>query len=234
MLPVVILAGGFATRLSPITKTIPKSLLEVAGEPFIAHQLRELARQGISDVVLCVGYLGEQIEEFVRDGSEYGLSVQYSYETNNLLGTGGAIKNALHLLNDEFFVLYGDSWLEIDYCSVYEFFYKSSCSALMTVFRNEGQWDTSNVEMDGENIKFYSKTRRNSRMTHIDYGLGIFKQEVFGQHLQGVNFDLGEIYETLSESGSLASFEVKKRFYEIGSHEGLNEMNQLIKQKKKL
>jgi len=232
MLPIVILAGGFATRLSPITKTIPKSLLEVAGEPFIAHQLRELARQGICDVVLCLGHLGEQIEKFVQDGSDYGLSVQYSYETTNLLGTGGAIKNALHLLNDEFFVLYGDSWLEIDYYSVYESFHNSSCSALMTVFRNEGRWDQSNVEMSGEKIKLYSKTRRNPRMTHIDYGLGILNQQVFEQHLKGANFDLAEIYETLSESGSLASFEAKKRFYEIGSYEGLKEMNQLIKLKK--
>jgi len=232
MLPIVILAGGLATRLSPITKTIPKSMLKVAGEPFIAHQLRELALQGICDVVLCVGHLGKQIEEFVQDGSEFGLFVKYSYETKNLLGTGGAIKNALHLLNDDFFVLYGDSWLEIDYCSVYESFYKSSCSALMTVFRNDGQWDASNVEMEGKRIKLYSKTRRNPRMTHIDYGLGILKHEVFGQHLQGDNFDLSEIYETLSESGRLASFEAKKRFYEIGSHEGLKEMNQLIKQKR--
>ncbi len=232
MLPIVILAGGFATRLSPITKTIPKSLIEVAGEPFIAHQLRELARQGIGDVVLCVGHLGKQIEEFVKDGSEYGLCVQYSYETKNLLGTGGAVKNALNLLNDEFFVLYGDSWLEIDYSSVYKSFFSSSCSALMTVFRNEGLWDVSNVEMDGKRIKLYSKTRLNPRMTHIDYGLGILKQEVFGQYLQGAKFDLAEIYENLSESGRLASFEAKKRFYEIGSHGGLKEMKQLIKQKK--
>ena len=231
MLPIVILAGGVATRLSPITKTIPKSLLDVAGEPFISYQLRELARQGICDVVLCIGHLGEQIEAFVKDGAEYGLCVQYSYETKNLLGTGGAISNALHLLKDEFFVLYGDSWLEIDYCSVYESFRNSNCSALMTVFRNDGQWDASNVEMDGEKIKLYSKTRRNLRMTHIDYGLGILKQEVFRQHVQGANFDLSEIYENLSETGRLASFEAKKRFYEIGSREGLYEMNQLLKQK---
>tara|TARA_B100000945_G_C20411140_1_gene612630 strand:+ start:1089 stop:1796 length:708 start_codon:yes stop_codon:yes gene_type:complete len=232
MLPIVILAGGLATRLNPITKTIPKSLVKVAGEPFIAHQLRELARQGIGNVVICVGHLGNQIEEFVKDGSEYGLCVKYSYETKNLLGTGGAVKNALHLLNDDFFILYGDSWLEIDYSSVYKSFYSSSCSALMTVFRNEGRWDLSNVEMDGKRIKFYSKTKHNHRMTHIDYGLGILKQEVFGQYLQEAKFDLAEVYETLSESGRLASFEAKKRFYEIGSYEGLKEMNRMIKQKK--
>ena len=109
MIPISILAGGLGTRLRPITETIPKSLLEVAGEPFIAHQLRELARQGIQNVVICVGFLGEQIEEYVKDGSGFDVRVQYSYETQNLLGTGGAIKKALPLLGDEFFVLYGES-----------------------------------------------------------------------------------------------------------------------------
>ena len=228
MLPVAILAGGLATRLHPITETIPKSMLEVAGEPFIAHQLRELARQGIENVVLCVGYLGEQIENFVKDGSEYGVRLQYSYESKKLLGTGGAIRNALHLLNDEFFVLYGDAWLDIDYLSVYESFHDSGYSALMMIFRNEGRWDTSNVEMDGKRIKLYSKTRRNPRMTHIDSGLGIFKQEVFEKYPEGANFDLTEIYEPLSESGRLASFEAKHRFYQIGSHDGLVELNEIL------
>ena len=232
MLPIVILAGGLATRLRPITETIPKSLLEVAGEPFIVHQLRELAWQGIEDVVLCLGYLGEQIEEYIQDGAEHGLRVRYSYETNKLLGTGGAIRNALHLLSDEFFVLYGDSWLKIDYHSVYETFHDSGCPALMTVFRNEGLWDTSNVEMDGKRIKLYSKTRRNPRMTHIDYGLGILKPEVFEQYLEGANFDLSEIYESLSEFGSLASFEATNRFYEIGSYDGFKELNEILRGEK--
>ena len=183
MLPVVILAGGLATRLRPITETIPKSLVEVSGEPFIAYQLRELARQGIEDVVLCVGFLGEQIERFVKDGSQYGVQVQYSYETQKLLGTGGAIRNAILLLKDEFFVLYGDSWLNIEYRAVYESFQNSGGPALMTVFRNEGRWDTSNVEMDGNRIKLYSKNQRNPRMTHIDYGLGILKKNLFVRYL---------------------------------------------------
>jgi N-acetyl-alpha-D-muramate 1-phosphate uridylyltransferase len=229
MLPVVILAGGLATRLRPITETIPKSLVEVAGEPFIALQLRELSRQGIEDVVLCVGFLGEQIERFVKDGSQYGVQVQYSYETQKLLGTGGAIQNALLLLKDEFFVLYGDSWLNIEYRAVYESFQNSGVPALMTVFRNEGRWDTSNVEMDGNRIKLYSKIQRNPRMTHIDYGLGILKQEVFKDYADNSKFDLAEIYEIISQKGELGSFEATHRFYEIGSHDGLNELNQLIK-----
>ena len=231
MIPIAILAGGLGTRLRPITETIPKSLLEVVGEPFIAHQLRELARQGIQNVVICVGYLGEQIEEFVKDGSEYGIYVQYSYETNNLLGTGGAIRNALHLLIDDFFVLYGDSWLDIDYRSVYESFQNSGKTALMTVYRNEGRWDTSNVEMDGNHIKIYSKTKRNPRMTHIDYGLGILKPNIFEQYPEGANFDLAEIYGPMSETGRLASFEATNRFYEIGSHDGLKELNDILQER---
>ena len=232
MLPVVILAGGLATRLRPITETIPKSLVEVAGEPFIAHQLRELARQGIEDVVLCVGFLGEQIERFVKDGSQYGVQVQYSYDTQKLLGTGGAIRNAILLLKDEFFVLYGDSWLNIEYRAVYESFQNSGGPALMTVFRNEGRWDTSNVEMDGNRIKLYSKSQRNPRMTHIDYGLGILKQDVFEYYAEKSKFDLAEIYEIISQKGELGSFEATHRFYEIGSHTGLSELNKRLQELK--
>ena len=158
--------------------------------------------------------------------------MQYSYETQNLLGTGGAIKKALPLLGDEFFVLYGDSWLDIDYRLAYESFQNSGKTALMTVFRNEGRWDTSNVEMDGERIKLYSKTKQNPRMTHIDYGLGILKPNIFEQHLEGANFDLSEIYESLSEFGSLASFEATNRFYEIGSYDGLKELNEILRGEK--
>ena len=228
MIPIAILAGGLGSRLRPITQTIPKSLLKVAGEPFIAHQLRELARQGIQNVVICVGFLGEQIEEFVKDGSEYGIYVQYSYETQNLLGTGGAIRNALPLLNGDFFVLYGDSWLDIDYRLAYESFHNSGKRALMTVFFFFFRWDTSNVEMDGNHIKIYSKTKQNPRMTHIDYGLGILKPYIFEQYPEGANFDLAEIYESLSVSGRLASFEAKNRFYEIGSYDGLKELNEIL------
>jgi N-acetyl-alpha-D-muramate 1-phosphate uridylyltransferase len=228
MLPVAILAGGLASRLRPITETIPKSMLEVAGEPFIAHQLRELSRQGVDNVVLCVGYLGEQIENFVKDGSEFGISLQYSYETQKLLGTGGAIKKALPLLGDVFFVLYGDSWLKVDYLAIQRTYEKSNRSALMSVFRNEGLWDTSNVEMGGNQIKLYSKAHLNPRMTHIDYGLGILKPQPFKNYPEDTTFDLSEIYESLSESGSLASFEAKNRFYEIGSLDGLNELNKIL------
>ena len=114
-LPVAILAGGLATRLRPITEKIPKSLVDVAGEPFIVRQLDYLFRQRVRDVVLCIGYLGEMIEAVVGDGSRFGLRVSYSIDGPILLGTGGALRRAAPLLGEAFFVLYGDSYLPVDY-----------------------------------------------------------------------------------------------------------------------
>ena len=225
MVTVLILAGGLATRLKNITLKVPKSLLKVAGKPFIAHQLNELSRQGIQDVVLCIGHLGKQIEEYVGDGSMFGLNVRYSRESENLLGTGGAVRKALHMLDESFFILYGDSWLDISYNEVWETFKSSNCPALMAVFLNNNIFDKSNVEINGDSIKLYSKKNLNDRMTHIDYGLGIMSCEIIKLYPKGVKFDLSEIYETLSQNGQLAKYETTKRFYEIGSPSGLVELD---------
>ncbi|MEK9702458.1 MAG: nucleotidyltransferase family protein [Deltaproteobacteria bacterium] len=225
MIPVAILAGGLATRMRPHTETLPKSLLEVAGQPFLAYQLHALSRQGIQQVVLCVGHLAEQIEEFAGDGSAFGLQVTYSKEEGPLLGTGGALRKALPLLGEAFFVLYGDSWLEIDYPAVLKVFKKSTLPALMTVFRNEGHWDTSNVELQAGQIQLYSKVQRNERMSHIDYGLGILTRALLEAYPEQQTFDLAEVYEQLSRQHRLASYEATQRFYEIGSPSGLEELN---------
>ena len=207
------------------TETLPKSLLEVAGQPFLAHQLHVLSRQGIQQVVLCVGHLAEQIEEFAGDGSAFGLQVTYSKEEGPLLGTGGALRKALPLLGEAFFVLYGDSWLEIDYPAVLKAFKKSNLPALMSVFRNEGHWDTSNVELQAGKIQLYSKAQRNERMGHIDYGLGILTRALLEAYPEQQTFDLAEVYEQLSRQHRLASYEANQRFYEIGSPSGLEELN---------
>ena len=225
MIPVAILAGGLATRMRPHTEILPKSLLEVAGQPFLAHQLHALSRQGIQQVVLCVGHLAEQIVEFAGDGSAFGLQITYSKEEGPLLGTGGALRKALPLLGEAFFVLYGDSWLEIDYPVVLKAFKKSTLPALMTVFRNEGHWDTSNVELQAGKIQLYSKAQRNERMSHIDYGLGIVTRALLEAYPEQQTFDLAEVYEQLSRQHRLASYEATQRFYEIGSPSGLEELN---------
>ena len=222
-LPVAILAGGLATRLGSLVQETPKSLLEVAGQPFVHHQLIQLRGQGVARVVLCLGHLGERVVEATGDGSRFGLEVAYSFDGPELRGTAGAIRRALPLLGPAFFVLYGDSYLDCDYQAVQATFESAGKQALMTVFRNEGAWDSSNVEFKGGRILAYDKRARAPSMRHIDYGLGVFSRLAFGDVPETGSFDLAGVYQTLLGRGELAAFEVANRFYEIGSIEGLQE-----------
>lgn len=220
---VALLAGGLSTRLRPLTEKIPKALIEVAGQPFIFRQLKYLKDQGVTQVVLCTGYLGEQIEEVVGDGSSLGLEVRYSPDGPALLGTGGALIKALPLLGKTFFVLYGDSFLPCDLRKVQAAFESHGKPALMTVLRNENRWDKSNVLFQGGRLVEYNKSFPRPEMEHIDYGLGILSSEVFVKFPPGQTLDLADVYHRLSLDGELAGFEVNERFYEIGSHSGLRE-----------
>jgi len=223
LLTAALLAGGLATRLRPVTEKIPKSLVDVNGEPFIAHQLRLLHSNGIRHVVLCVGFLGEMIRERIADGREFGVEVEYSFDGETLLGTAGALKRALLLLGDSFFVLYGDSYLVCDYAAVAREFASSGQLALMTVYRNEGKWDTSNVEFENGRILAYSKKDRTPRMRYIDYGLGVFSAKAMDYMPAGGTYDLAELYGKILAKGQLAGMEIHQRFYEIGSPAGLEE-----------
>jgi NDP-sugar pyrophosphorylase family protein len=229
MLPVAILAGGLATRLRPITECIPKALVEINGEPFIAHQLRLLHARGIRRVVLCLGYLGEMVRQFVCEGQAFGLEVEYSFDGPMLRGTAGAIHEALPLLGRAFFVLYGDSYLPCDYAGVEEVFVRSGKMGLMTVFRNDGQWDSSNVEFAAGNILAYDKRNRTPRMRYIDYGLGVFKRHAFEGLAPGSVYDLATTYQDLLAGDELAACEVEERFYEIGSPAGIEALSQALK-----
>lgn len=223
---VAILAGGLATRMRPLTEKIPKALLDVAGKPFIDRQLTDLRRQGVTDVVLCVGFLGEMLQAHVGDGSRFGLRAHFSFDGDTLLGTGGALKQALgrfpDVLGDGFFVLYGDSFLPIDFVAVQRRFDESTASALMTVLANGDRWDSSNVIWQDGQLQRYSKRARTPEMRHIDYGLGLIRSSVLTTTTEPV-FDLAHIYERLSQAGDLAGFEVDTRFYEIGSLQGLSD-----------
>jgi NDP-sugar pyrophosphorylase family protein len=229
MLPVAILAGGLATRLGALTEKIPKSLLPVAGEPFVAHQLRLLQRSGVQRVILCVGYLGEMIERVIGDGRDFGMKVEYSYDGPQLRGTAGAIRGALPKLGESFFVMYGDSYLMCDYAAIEHDFLRSGKQGLMTVFRNDGQWDTSNVEFVGGHILAYSKKDRTERMRYIDYGLGAFRAEAFAKSQAS---DLADVYADLLRNDQLTAVEVHQRFYEIGSSAGLHEMEEFLAQQR--
>jgi NDP-sugar pyrophosphorylase family protein len=224
--PVALLAGGLAKRMRPLTEEIPKALLDVAGEPFIFHQLRLLAERGAGLVVVCAGYLGEMIRQAVGGGERFGLKVRFSFDWPNLLGTAGAIRQALPLLGEAFFVQYGDSYLTCDYRKVQKSFRESARVGMMTVFRNLGQWDRSNVEYENGRILTYDKINQTARMHHIDYGLGLFHRQAFDSVPVDRPSDLAELYRDLLRRGELASFEMKERFYEIGSLAGLEELRQ--------
>lgn len=228
MLPCAILCGGLATRLRPVTETIPKSLIPINGEPFITHQLHLLKSKGVTDVVLCVGYLGEMIREFVGNGTKFGINVSYSFDGVPLLGTAGAIRKALPLLEAAFFVLYGDSYLTCDYRDIAEAFHVSKARGLMTIYRNEGRFDTSNVEANDSFIVRYDKRNRTPGMHYIDYGLGVFADSVFSELPADEIHDLAEVYQNLCAHGDLASYEVKERFYEIGSAQGIRDLEAFL------
>ena len=230
--PVAILAGGLATRLRPITEKIPKAMVELNGEPFIAHQLRLLKSRGLDRVVICAWYRGELIREYVHDGAPFGLRVDYSFDGELPLGTGGAIQRALPLLGPTFFVLYGDSYLPCDYQAVQAGFTHSGCLGLMTVFRNQGRWDTSNVEYSAGQIRRYEKKMSTPAMQYIDYGLGLFQAQAFAGFPGDSAFDLAAVYQALLEQKQLAGYEVAERFYEIGSFEGLEELRGLLRDQK--
>ena len=218
MLPVAVLAGGLATRLRPATETIPKALIDINGEPFAAHQFRLLRRAGVERVVMCTGHLGEMIEEFLGDGSRFGLDVSYSPDGPNLRGTAGAVRNALPKLGEQFLVLYGDSYLPCDYRVVAQAFLASEKPGLMTVFRNQNQWEISNVEFSDGRIAAYDKRMPTAAMHYVDYGLSAFHASVFSGTQEP---DLTDVFQCLMGRQQLAGFEVQERFYEVGSWEGI-------------
>ncbi len=231
-LPVAILAGGLATRLRPITEKIPKSLVDVAGKPFAVHQLELLRRNGLTHVVFCVGHLGEQVQAALGDGSQWDMQLEYVFDGAKLLGTGGALRRALPLLGESFFVLYGDSYLNCDYQAIERAFLKSGKLGLMTVCRNDDQWDRSNVLYRDQQIVRYDKRERTPDMQHIDYGLGALRARIFDSYAEGRVLDLATVYQDLLAQHQLAGYQVPERFYEIGSPAGLEETRQYLLHKK--
>jgi NDP-sugar pyrophosphorylase family protein len=221
---VCILAGGRGTRLGDRVANIPKPMLEVAGKPFLFHQLSLLADHGAHHIVLCVGYLGEVIE--ARVGTErYGLRIDYSYDSPGLDGTLGAVRRAIPLLGERFLVLYGDTYLRLDYAQAVRFWERSSRSGLMCVLRNEGRWDTSNVLYADGRVLAYDKRRPLPEMRWIDYGLG----GLHAESVAGEESDLAGLYHQLAERGELCGYEVRERFYEIGRPAALQETEAFLK-----
>jgi MurNAc alpha-1-phosphate uridylyltransferase len=210
-----------ATRLRPVTEKVPKALLPIAGRPFIHWQLELLAQQGVTEVVLCAGHLGEQIVAAVGDGSGYGMTVRYSFDGNTLLGTGGALKRALPKLGAAFFVLYGDSYLRCSFAAAQTAYEASADLGLMTVLCNEDRWEKSNVLLRDGRIAAYDKRSPRPGMRHIDYGLSILSVQALQRSPASAAFDLADLYHELAARGELAALMVNERFYEIGSVGGI-------------
>jgi len=225
---VAILAGGLATRLRPLTVKIPKSLLQIQNKPFLEYQLDFLKRGGVKDIVLCVGYLGEQIKRHFGNGKEFGVNISYSHEDKNLLGTAGALKNAQNLLQDTFFTMYGDSYLFLDFSAIMSYFKSQDKLALMTVYKNHDRYDKSNTVIAGNLVKYYSKKEKSEGMVYIEYGANIFKKEILEFIPEGQPYTLEALFPRLIEQEQLLAYEVHKRFYQIGSPEGLEEFKRYV------
>jgi NDP-sugar pyrophosphorylase family protein len=224
----VILAGGLGTRLWPLTSDVPKALIPIGGKPFLQHQIELLKSQGIRDIVLCVGHLAEQVQDYFGDGRWLGVRIRYSEEEGSLLGTAGAIKKAEPLLSDDFFLMYGDSYLMIDYREVMRYFRRFHRLGLMVVYRNCNQLERSNVVVEGDFVRVYDKEGQTPGMAYINYGLSVLRKEALRYIPPGRPFSQEEFYQSLIDQRELLAFEVEQRFYEIGSPKGLEEFQMLI------
>ena len=225
---VAILAGGLATRLGELTKHRPKPLVETLHKPFLAYQLELLRAKGITDVVLCIGHLGIQIRETFGDGSKYGVHLSYSIE-DKPLGTAGALKNAESLLGNIFFVMYGDSYLFLDFQKVQSYFMSQNKLGLAAVYRNHDSYDKSNMVVNGNMVTKYSKTEKTKEMVYIDYGASIFRKEALELVPKNHAYSLEDLFIRLIKREQLLAFEVNDRFYEIGSPQGLRDFEEFAK-----
>jgi NDP-sugar pyrophosphorylase family protein len=225
----VILAGGLATRMQPRTLTLPKAMLEVAGRPFVAWQLEALARHGYERVLICVGHLAEQLRDHVGDGSDFGLAVEYSEDGPKLLGTAGALRRALPLLESTFLVTYGDSYLPFDYSApLRDLEAHPEALGSMSVFENRGRWDASNTRVEGQLVASYEKGATSPDVTFIDYGAIALRREVIAALPEGEPLGLDGVQADLARSGRLRALVAHERFFEIGSEAGLAELSKKL------
>jgi MurNAc alpha-1-phosphate uridylyltransferase len=228
MLPIVILCGGLSTRLQPLTENIPKSMIDVIGKPFIDHQLSLLKENGVKEVILCIGRFGNQIQNYVNDGKQWGISVQYSQDGNKLLGTGGALKKALPILPDEFIVMNGDSYLDINYNNVLQKYISMGNPLLMTVFPVIDMYTYKNVYIKNKTIILYDKSGAHPKLNYIDYGLTFMKKRLLQDLKTGSIFDFSVIYSKAISQHIASYYESPKIFHEMGSHKGLKETIEYI------
>jgi len=225
----VIICGGQGTRLGHLTKYTPKSMIQVEGKPFLEHQIENLKKQSINDIVLCVGHLCEKIEEYFGNGEKFGVNIKYSYDKDKPLGPIGAVKNSENLLEDAFFIMYGDSYLNVDIHKVHNFFMEYDKPALMVVYKNQDKYDRSNIIIQDNMVVGYGEKERTRDMIYIDYGASILRKKVLDHVPKDTPFSTEQFFSDLIKKRDLMAFESEKRFYHIGSPEALEEFRDFIK-----
>ncbi len=228
---VAVLMGGLGTRLQSKTAGLPKAMADIHGKPFFQYQLAILRSRGLKNFVFCVGHGADAIEAYFGDGKRFDANICYSRESDRLLGTAGALKKALPLLEKDFIVCYGDSYMDIDYRDMLRRYRVSGTTpaAMMVVYRNEGRFEKSNVLFKNGRVVNYDKHRPSADMAHVDYGVSVLSAEALGGVVEGREADLSDVYHQLSAEGRLAGYEVHERFYEIGAPASLEEFRELVR-----
>lgn len=223
----VILCGGLATRLGNLAKTVPKSMIPIEGKPFLEYQIENLKKHSFKEIILCVGHLSEKIEECFGDGSKFGVNIKYSHDGEKPLGPIGAVKNAEPLLDDKFFIMYGDSYLTVDFQKAYSFFNKNNKLGLMIVYKNKDKYDKSNIKIKDNMVVGYGE----KDAVYIDYGTSILRKKALNIVTKNTFFTTGELFTKLIEKQELLCFEAKERFYHIGNPNALEEFRSFIRSK---
>jgi NDP-sugar pyrophosphorylase family protein len=230
VLPVAVLAGGLGTRMADISgPTTPKALLRVAGRPFIDFKLASLAAEGVKRVVLLLGHGDRLIADHVGTGADYGLHVTCRSDGPTLLGTGGAVRRALDLLGEAFWVTYGDTFLRAPMAEIEATFHSRGIEAMMTVLRNRDRWDRSNVRIEKGLVVEHRKGSPPGSYEYIDYGLAILRREPVETFPAGSPFDLEQVFQLLIANGTMGAYVVSRRFYEIGTPEGYRQTNEFLR-----
>ena len=224
----VILCGGLATRLGDLAKTIPKSMQDINGKPFLWYQLQKLKENNITDILLCVGHLSTAIEEYFSDGTELGLNIKYSHDGEKQLGPIGAVKKAEKILQNDFFIMYGDSYLDVDYQKVIEFYKQNRKPSCMVVYKNKDQYDKSNMIVENNMVVGYGSSSENNKVEYIDYGTSLLNIETLKLVSEDSYCSTGDFFEKLIDDEKLLAYEVKNRFYHIGNPEALAEVKKLL------
>jgi len=228
----VILAGGLATRLGDLSANTPKSMIPVCGRPFIEHQISLVRAAGITDFVLCIGHFGNQIRDHLGTGEKLGVRITYSDEGEHLLGTGGALKKAAPFLEDAFCLMWGDSFLMLDYADIIETFWRRKSKALMVVYRNENKGEKSNVALGRGKVLAYDKWYADHGMKYIDNGLTVVSKQILDRLPGDSVCDIERVFQELAQEGSLDAYETSHCFYEIGSVAGLRDLERFLEMTK--